>query len=278
MVADTGLVTSLPSTNVYYDQPVVTRLNVLGVNVFRRAAALGRALGRPEHEVAIHSRRQLALTASVNRRLTRPDGTYVDGLRADGSPTPTASQTANACAAAYAVVPSPALGTVGRYVSSLGMASTPQNAGEVLSTLALAGLYSDLVALLVDATGDGWANILARGATFTWEVWNPSDVIGDSMSHGWGATMVPEIQRSLLGVRPTGPGFATFEVTPPPDGLDLGTGIGAHAVGPSGGLEAPHRRRSLVLGRRHRAAERHGRTTVPTAQPGGSHRERATDA
>ncbi len=221
---DTGLVTSLPSTNVYYDTPVVTRLNVLGANVFRRAAALARVLGRPRHEVARHRARQADLTGAVNRRLTRADGTYVDGLQADGTPTPTSSQTANACAAAYGLVPAPALDAVGRYVSSLGMQATPQNAGEVLRALALAGRTADMVALLTDAGIDGWANILARGATFTWEVWNPSDVIGDSMSHGWGATMVPEIQRSLLGVRPTAPGFAAFEVVPPPAGLDWALG------------------------------------------------------
>ena len=90
--------------------------------------------------------------------------------------------------------------------------------------MALAGLYDDLVHRLVDATTDGWANILARGATFTWEVWDPSDIVGDSMSHGWGSTMVPEIQRWLLGVRPTAPGFATFEVVPPPSGLDWALG------------------------------------------------------
>ncbi len=219
----TGLVTSLPATNVYYDYPVVTRLNVLGVNVFRRAAALGQVLGRAS-EVAVQNRRRAALTAAVNRRLTRPDGTYVDGLQDDGTQTPTASQTANACAAAYGVVPTAAVGTVGRYVAGLGMQATPQNAGEVLRSMALAGLYPDLVSLLVDASTDGWANILARGATFTWEVWNPSDIIGDSMSHGWGSTMVPEIQRSLLGVRPTGPGYATFAVAPPPDGLDWALG------------------------------------------------------
>ena len=164
------------------------------------------------------------LTAAVNLRLTRTDGTYVDGLMDDGTPTPTASQTANACAAAYGVVPAGSVGTVGRYVSSLGMQATPQNAGEVLRALALAGLYPDLVTRLVDATTDGWANILSRGATFTWEVWNPSDIVGDSMSHGWGSTMVPEIQRSLLGVRPTGPGFVTFDVAPPPAGLDWALG------------------------------------------------------
>ncbi len=94
----------------------------------------------------------------------------------------------------------------------------------MLRTLDLAGRHADLVTLLTDATIDGWANILARGATFTWEVWNPSDANGDSMSHGWGSNVLVEIQRSLLGVRPTGPGFSTFAVTPPTGGLDRARG------------------------------------------------------
>ena len=49
--------------------------------------------------------RQAVLTTAINRRLTRSDGTYVDGLMGDGTPTPSASQTANACAAFYGVVP-----------------------------------------------------------------------------------------------------------------------------------------------------------------------------
>jgi hypothetical protein len=67
---------------------------------------------------------------------------------------------------------------------------------------------------------------LARGATFTWEVWNPSDTDvpvpplasffgGDSMSHGWGSNVVVAIQQILLGVVPTAPGYATFVIAPP---------------------------------------------------------------
>ncbi len=93
----------------------------------------------------------------------------------------------------------------------------------------MAGRYDDLVTRLTDATTDGWANILGRGATFTWEVWNPSDAAGDSMSHGWGSNVLVQIQRSLLGVRPTGPGYATFEVSPPAGGL----------AGASGSLPTP---------------------------------------
>jgi alpha-L-rhamnosidase len=220
----TGLVTSLAATNIYYSFPVVTRLNVLGVNVFRRTADIGEALHRPPAEVSGQRHRQAVLTTAINRRLTRSDGTYVDGLMADGTATPSASQTANACAVAYQVVPAANLGAVAHYVTGLGMQAPPQTAAEVLRTMALAGHYDDLVARLVDAGTDGWANILARGATFTWEVWNPSDLNGDSMSHGWGSNVLVEIQRSLLGVRPTSPGFATFDVSPPPSGLPWARG------------------------------------------------------
>jgi alpha-L-rhamnosidase len=215
----TGLVSSLPATNVYYWFPVVTRLNVLGANVFRRTADAAEVLERPAREVTSQRRRQQNLTTAINRRLTRSDGTYLDGLLADGTPTPGGSQTASACAIAYQVVPPERIPTVARYVGSLGMQAPPQNGAEVLRAMALGGLFDDLVGRLVDASSDGWANILARGATFTWEVWNPSDANGDSMSHGWGSNVLVEIQRSLLGVVPTGPGFATFDVVPPPSGL-----------------------------------------------------------
>ena len=232
----TGLVTALPATNVYYDYPVVTRLNVLGANVFRRIGDVAETLQRPPAEVNRQRRRQRALTTAVNRHLTRSDGVYVDGLAADGTPIPKASQTANACAVSYGVAPADRVGALARYVADLGMQTPPQTAAEVLRTMALAGLYDDLVARLVDARSDGWANILARGGTFTWEVWDPSDIVGDSMSHGWGSPVTLEIQRSLLGVRPLAPGFGAFEVSPPNGGLVMARGTvptprGAIAVG-----------------------------------------------
>jgi alpha-L-rhamnosidase len=55
-------------------------------------------------------------------------------------------------------------------------------------------------------------------------VWEPSDANGDSLSHGWGSNVLVEIQRSLLGVSPTSPGYASFDVSPPPTGLDWAGG------------------------------------------------------
>ncbi|HEY7440052.1 MAG TPA: family 78 glycoside hydrolase catalytic domain [Acidimicrobiia bacterium] len=220
----TGLVTNLPSTSIYYTFPTVTRLNVLGVNVFRRAADIATILHRPASEVAQLRGWQQALTTATNTKLTRPDGTYVDGLEAGGSQVAAASQDTNASAVVYGVAPSAHVAAVAKYVAGLGMQAPPRTAAEVIEALALAGRDADLVHILTDADIDGWANILKRGATYTWEVWQPSDIIGDSMSHGWGANVLVEIQQALLGVRPTSPGYATFTVDPPTAGLARATG------------------------------------------------------
>jgi len=220
----TGLVTSLPATNVYYDFPIVTRINVLGVDVFRRVGDVARALGRPNGDVKRQRDRQHALTDAINARLTRADGIYVDGLTHRLGPVPQASQDTNACALVYGVVPAAHQAAVGAYVARFRMGSPPRTASEVLDALALTGRVTDLIAILDDKTHDGWANILARGGTFTWEVWQPSDVIGDSMSHGWGSNVLVSIQRSLLGVTPTGPGYSTFAVSPPATGLAFAAG------------------------------------------------------
>lgn len=220
----TGLVTNLPATNVSYPYPVATRLNVLGVNVFRRAGDIAAVLNQPAGDVALQRARQGALTDAINARLTRPDGVYVDGLDATGAQTPQASQASSTAAVVYGVVPAARLASVGRYIARLGMQNPPRTAGELLEALRLTGQTRDFLDRVTDPKTPGWANILAQGATFTWEVWKPLDSNGDSMSHGWGSNVLVEIQRELLGVASTGPGYATFDITPPRTGLTFASG------------------------------------------------------
>jgi alpha-L-rhamnosidase len=222
--ASTGLVTSLPATNIYYSFPTVTRLNVLGANVFGRTAEVGEVLGRASSEIARQRHRKEALTEAINRRLSRSDGTYADGLESGGAQVAQSSQDTNACAVAYGVAPGSQVGSVGAYVAGLGMQAVPRTATEVLDALCIAGRDADMVRTLTDPTIDGWARILLLGGTFTWEVWEPQDLNGDSMSHGWGSTVLVSIQRWLLGVTPSSAGFATFEVSPPRHALENAKG------------------------------------------------------
>jgi alpha-L-rhamnosidase len=212
-----GVVDNPPDMRYGYDMATTARttVNLLAVDVFQRVAQIAGVLSRPGSEQDLQRQRQTALTEAVNARLTRPDGVYIDGLYADGTPSGHASEHANAYAVAFGVVPSGRLEVVGRYLAGLGMAMGPMTAQQLLAALHAAGRDGDLVRLLTDPSQPGWANVLARGGTFTWETWEPSDANGDSMSHGWGATVLPEIQQAVLGVTPTGPGFATVEVRPP---------------------------------------------------------------
>jgi alpha-L-rhamnosidase len=216
--ARTGLLTRLPSTNVYYPYPVLTRLNVLGVDVFRRVADVAAELHRPPAEVSQQQDRAAQLERAINAHLAR-GGVYVDGIDARGSQTATAGQEANACALAYGVDPAGLAPTVVRLLADDGLAAPPRTAAEVIEALASSGHVADALRILTNRHIDGWAWILDHGATYTWEVWHPSDVLGDSMSHGWGANVLVEIQRWLLGVQPAAPGFAVFRVVPPDTSL-----------------------------------------------------------
>ena len=175
------------------------------------------------------------LAAAINAVLRRPDGTYVDGVEANGAQSTHASQEANALALAYGVVPANDVAAVGAYVASLGIDVGPNHGLELLRGLAAAGMPAAMVHTLTDTSIPGWAHIVAAGGTFTWEVWKPSDLIGDSMSHGWGSSALVAMQESLLGVtlQTPGPdGTVRAAVRPPSAGLDRAAGSVPTVAGP----------------------------------------------
>ena len=79
----------------------------MAVNAFRRVGRdRARRSGdrRPKSTMLAERARPLD-RRPIRSRLERPDGVFVDGLRADGTQSPHASQQANAFALAYGVVP-----------------------------------------------------------------------------------------------------------------------------------------------------------------------------
>jgi len=241
--AVTGLITGFalgsngdPVYGYDFQTTADTTINVMGVNAFNRIGQLATLLG-DGGQATVQSVRRASLASAVNARLVRADGIYVDGLHADGTLSPHASQQVNASALAYGVVPPARVKAVGAYVASLGISVSPDHGLELLRALHTAGLDHDLVDLLTNSRIPGWAHTVAAGGTFTWEVWVPSDDIGDSMSHGWGSCALVAMQEVLLGVMPVTPavpGVTTvFEVRPPPVGVSVAgqfptvSGVGA---------------------------------------------------
>jgi alpha-L-rhamnosidase len=238
--AGTGLLYGLADTDngdpIYgYDLSVAadTASNVLAVNAMQRLAQLALAVNSPVAPTWQSRATQLAV--AVNAVLRRPDGIYVDGVDADGAQSGHASQEANALALAYGVVPSSDMAAVGSYVAKLGIDVGPNHGLELLRGLAAAGMPEAMVHMLTDTSIPGWAHIVAAGGTFTWEVWRPSDLIGDSLSHGWGSSALVAMQETLLGVtlgEPDAMGRVRAMIAPPAAGLGRAQGSVPTIAGP----------------------------------------------
>ncbi len=217
-------------TNVAED----TTSNVLGVNAYRRIALLAQVAGDGAGALTCAQRAD-QLAVAINTRLTRSDGIYVDGLKPNGQQSGHASQEGNALALAYGIVPPDKVATVGAYVARLGLAVSPAHGLELLRGLAAARMPDAIVKTLTDASVPGWAHILAAGGTFTWEVWTPSDLIGDSMSHGWGSSALVAMKEALLGVTPlppNGDGVVAVTIEPPSFGVGAARGSLPTIAGP----------------------------------------------
>ena len=211
-----------------YDLAVTadTTGNALSLNAFRRTGQVA-ALAGDQGGAMLWSARADQLAGAMNAALRRPDGIYVDGLVASGAQSTHASQEANALALAYGIVPAADVAAVGRYVTSLGVDVGPIHGLELLRALAAADMPAAMVRTLTDASTPGWAHIVAAGGTFTWETWAPSDLIGDSMSHGWASSALVAMQESLLGVslmEPNPDGTVRVAVAPPSSGLSRAAG------------------------------------------------------
>jgi alpha-L-rhamnosidase len=184
---------------------------------------------------ALWQGRAAELAAAVNATLRRPDGVYVDGILPSGAQSRSASQESNALALAYGVVPAADSARVGAYVAGLGVHLGPNHGLELLRGLTAAGRPDAVVRTLTDASIPGWARIVAAGGSFTWEVWSPSDLIGDSMSHGWGSSALVAMQETLLGVSfraPNPDGTIRITVAPPVRGLPRASGTVPTIAGP----------------------------------------------
>jgi alpha-L-rhamnosidase len=232
--ASTGLISGQPMStngdNEYgydYNTNADTTLNILAVNAFRRIGQVSTIAG-DVGTASIQTQRASALTAAVNSHLLGADGLYVDGLRTNKEMSGHSSQLANLSALAYGIVPEAQIARVAQYVASLNISVEPDHGMELLRALHAGGRDADVVRILTDPSFPGWAAIIKSGGTFTWETWTLSDLIGDSMSHGWGSSALVAIQEALLGavaLAPPSHGPPTLvEVTPPSGGITNASG------------------------------------------------------
>lgn len=225
-----GIVDWPPEMRYGYDRdwPARTTVNVLCANALDRAAEFADELGRPDAERAYYENNRDVIEAAINERMLDGDR-YVDGCDADDA-SDHVSQHANALPLATGIVPDEVTDDVADRIADDGMGMGPMMVRWLLDAFDAEGRPGAMVDLLTDSEQDGWANILERDGSFTWETWHCRSLEPDderhnrSSSHAMGATVLASIQRTLLGVDVTAPGAATIEISPPADGLDQASG------------------------------------------------------
>lgn len=215
-----------------------TVVNAIGYAAYRDMADIATALGRTADAAADDARAD-AIRSAVNTRMWDPaKGTYRDGLDDSGAPIGHYAVQAGVFATAFGLADSGQAAQVASYLGTRGMACSVYCAAFMIQAL-YAGGRPDLAHALLTSTGtDSWLNMIRAGAGATMEAWDLSLKPNTTYSHPWAASPAFDIPQGMFGIRPTTPGYATFEVRPQPGGVSW-----AHITVPTpkGGIGAAFR-------------------------------------
>ncbi|VXC01759.1 Bacterial alpha-L-rhamnosidase family protein [Arthrobacter sp. 9AX] len=190
-----------------------TTVNAQAYSALMATARLLAAAGQ-EDAAARYARRARALAAAIRTRL-RVDGLMVDGLHTDGTPSTHASQHATSYPLSLGITAPEYAPADARRIAAMGILQGPMTVHRLIRALLAQGLTDAVLDLLTNKDQPGWAQLLERGATFTWEAWDLVDGTDYSQSHAWSASVVKEILDHLLGVRYASAGGCELVVEPP---------------------------------------------------------------
>lgn len=139
-----------------------------------------------------------------------PDaGAYRDGIGVDHH-----SMHASLFAAALGLVPDEHRGAVLDHIRSRDMACSVYAAQFLLDALYDAGDGDYALHMLTKRDKRSWYNMLACGATITFEAWDDSFKPNQDWNHAWGAAPANIIPRRLVGVEPLTPACEVISVRP----------------------------------------------------------------
>jgi alpha-L-rhamnosidase len=154
------------------------------------------------------------------------------GLYIDGEGSRHASIHANLFALAFDLVPAERRHSVVAELKRRGMACSVYPAQFLLEGLFKAGEAEHAIGLMVSDSLRSWRNMLAKGATVTWEAWDQTLKPNQDWNHAWGAAPGNIIARYVLGVRPLEPGYGRVLVEPQLGGLTEVSGVVPTIRGP----------------------------------------------
>ncbi|MBQ7338118.1 MAG: family 78 glycoside hydrolase catalytic domain [Clostridia bacterium] len=181
------------------------------------AKELGKENDRRDWRAAKDALQSAMLTYLYNEEA----GAFRDGLYEDGTPIEHYAQHATVFPL-YAGVcePHSIADACGRYIVGQGdIRTSVYGAYFLMEALYGAGFGNYATALLADdgttAGVHSWAaSLAAKDITIAPEAWYVEEKSNMTFSHPWGSAPASLITRCMFGIRPTAPGFRTFEIRP----------------------------------------------------------------
>lgn len=204
----------------YVFRPYNTVINAIGYRSFMDMAAIAEAIGE-DADAASYRTTGDRLRDAINEYLWDDEvGAYRDGLDADRTPVDHHAVHASSFASAFGVPDAERAAQAADYLGSRGMQCSVYCAAFLVESL-YNGDRSDLAYDLLTGTGlRSWLNMIADGAGATAEAWDASLKGNMTYSHPWAASPAYNVPQGMFGIRPTTPGYATYDVRPQPESVD----------------------------------------------------------
>ncbi|MFJ2953483.1 family 78 glycoside hydrolase catalytic domain [Streptomyces sp. NPDC087270] len=206
-----------------------TVINAISYRSYRDMADIATALGRTADATADNAKAD-AIKSAVNATMwDAAKGAYRDGLDDSGAPIDHYAVQASVFATAFGLADDQQAARVADYLGTRGMACSVYCAAFMIQAL-YDGNRPDLAHAMLTSTGtDSWLNMIKAGAGATMEAWDLSLKPNTTYSHPWAASPAFDIPQDMFGIRPTTPGYATFDVKPQPAAVRW-----AHVTVPTG--------------------------------------------
>ncbi|WP_158074042.1 family 78 glycoside hydrolase catalytic domain [Micromonospora sp. CB01531] len=200
-------------------RPYNTVINAIGYRSFMDMAEIAKALGRDDDAVSFNATGERIRSAMNELLWDDAKGAYRDGLNADRTPVEHWAVHASVFASAFGVPDADQAARAADYIGSRGMQCSVYCAAFLIESL-YNGDRSDLAYQLLTSSGRrSWLNMIATGAGATAEAWDASLKANMTYSHPWAASPAYNIPQGMFGLRPTTPGYATFDLRPQPQSV-----------------------------------------------------------
>ncbi|QHI68391.1 alpha-L-rhamnosidase-related protein [Tichowtungia aerotolerans] len=203
--------------------------NMLFVGALQAAVSCAEAM-RDEEGVSRFSELAQALTGSINRFWNAEKKSYPDSLHDDGLASGSSSQHTAFLSLLYDIVEPVHVDEVVN-----NMLNPSEETIEAGSPFATMYMYEALEKTgfserVIDLIGQAYRPMLEIGASTAWESYAQGTLAQDgfptrSHCHGWSASPIYFFQRIILGVRQTGVGGSSFEISPRFCGLSEAEGV-----------------------------------------------------